>query len=68
MLQDPAQSSALFENRDFLTYEECAEYTRLSLSTIKRLVYAREIPYARVGVRVVFDKQKIRDWLQEKGA
>lgn len=54
---------------EILNYEECAKFTRLSVSTIKRLVYANDIPFTRKGGRVLFVKEKVRNWLlDDKGA
>ena len=51
---------------DLLTVRELAKWLRLSESHIYSLVSKKKIPYNKVGGKVLFDKQKIKNWIEEQ--
>lgn len=59
----------LFDNESrLLTYDDLAEVLKVDQRTLRRWVRRNEIPYVRLGRRVRFFPERIRDWLKEKGA
>ena len=52
--------------RTTLTMRETAEYLGISYWLVNQLVRRREIPYARVGGRVLFRVQALDEYLKEK--
>jgi excisionase family DNA binding protein len=46
----------------FLTIETCASYLGRTEHAVRYLVKTASIPYAKVGGRVQFDKDKIDRW------
>jgi excisionase family DNA binding protein len=52
----------MIEN-DYLTVKELCLWIRLSRSKVYALVTANEVPHIKVGGKILFDKQKIKDWI-----
>lgn len=50
---------------DFLTVKELSKWIKLSESHVYFLVNKRKIPFAKLGGKLLFDKQKIKDWIEE---
>ena len=51
----------------FLTKKELAEYLGLSIFTIDSWVSERrEIPYIKMGKRVMFDLKDVIEWIERK--
>lgn len=48
---------------DFLTVKELSKWIKLSESHIYFLVNKRKIPFAKLGGKLLFDKQKIKEWI-----
>ena len=48
---------------DLLTVRELSKWLRLSESHIYTLVSKKKIPYNKVGGKVLFDKQQIKNWI-----
>ena len=44
---------------------ELADYLNVSISLIRKLVRNKEIPYNRLGVKLLFSKVEIDKWLLE---
>jgi len=42
---------------------ELADYLNVSISLIRKLVRNKEIPYNRLGVKLLFSKVEIDKWL-----
>ena len=54
-------------DQDYLTVKELSKYIKLSESHIYFLVNNKKIPYSKLGGRrILFDKQKIKKWIEEK--
>lgn len=54
-------------NKRFLNKKELAEYLRISVFTIDSWVsQKREIPYIKVGTRVLFDIEDVHAWLESR--
>jgi excisionase family DNA binding protein len=51
---------------DFLTAEEVAEYLRLPLSTVYKLVQDKRIPGFKVGKHWRFRKETIQEWIKKQ--
>ena len=51
---------------EFLTAEEVAEYLRLPLSTVYKLVQDKRLPGFKVGKHWRFRKETIKKWIVEK--
>jgi len=51
---------------DFLTVKELCKWIRLSRSNVYALVSASKIPHAKVGGKILFDKQKIKTWIENQ--
>jgi excisionase family DNA binding protein len=51
---------------DFLTVSECSEWLRLGKSTIYSLVQKNEIPHIKVGGKILFERAKIKIWIDNK--
>ena len=49
---------------DFLTVKELSKWIKLSESHIYFLVNKRKIPFAKLGGKLLFDKQKIKQWIE----
>jgi len=51
---------------DLLTKEDVEAYLRIGRRTLDRLLKAREIPFIKLGRRVLFKKADIDAWLETK--
>jgi len=50
-------------NEHFLTVRELCDWLRLSRSKVYSLVTKNEIPHVKVGSKILFDKEKISNWI-----
>jgi excisionase family DNA binding protein len=53
-------------NSEFLTAEEVAEYLRLPLSTVYKLVQDKRLPGFKVGKHWRFRKDAIQNWIKDQ--
>ena len=53
-------------NTEFLTVEEVAEYLRLPLSTVYKLVQDKQLPGFKVGKHWRFRKEAFQEWIKQK--
>ncbi len=53
-------------NSEFLTADEVAEYLRLPLSTVYKLVQEKRLPGFKVGKHWRFRKETIGQWVKEQ--
>lgn len=44
--------------------KELSSYLNISISLIRKLVRNKDIPYNRIGVKLLFDKNEIDNWLK----
>ncbi|MGB7296810.1 MAG: helix-turn-helix domain-containing protein [Candidatus Aminicenantales bacterium] len=49
-----------------LTKKEMLEYLRISKGTLDKMMRKREIPFHKIGKRVLFKKSDIDRWLESK--
>ena len=49
----------------FLTAPEVAQHLRISLITVRRLTMLKQIPFCRVGRRVLYPIDEIHSWLKQ---
>ena len=53
-------------NKGFINKKELAEYLGLSVFTIDAWVsQRREIPFIKMGKRVMFDMDDVKSWIEE---
>jgi excisionase family DNA binding protein len=52
--------------KSFLTVEEVAELLNVAEKTVRKYVWERSIPYYKIGGHVLFNEQKLLDWIAEK--
>ncbi len=50
--------------KEVMTVKEVSEYLRCSESCIWKLKRELQIPFFRVGKKVLFDKEKINNWIE----
>jgi len=53
-------------NTEFLTAEEVAEYLRLPLSTVYKLVQDKRLPGFKVGKHWRFRRETLQDWIEQQ--
>ena len=53
-------------NAEFLTAEEVADYLRLPLSTVYKLVQDKRLPGFKVGKHWRFRAESIQNWVREQ--
>ena len=46
--------------------KECSSYLNISVSLIRKLIRNKEMPYTRIGVKLLFSKNEIDNWLKNK--
>lgn len=46
--------------------KQLAEYLNVSISLIRKLVKNKDIPYVRLGAKILFSKIEIDKWLLEQ--
>lgn len=56
----------MYFERKNLRYSGAAEYTGLSESYLRRLVYDGKIPFSKIGKAVVFNSQELDRWIDEQ--
>jgi excisionase family DNA binding protein len=49
---------------DFLTVRELAKWLKLSESHIYSLVNKKKVPFFKIGGKLLFDKEKIKNWIE----
>ena len=53
-------------DQDWLDIHGLAEYLKISKETVYRMVYAKQIPFHRLGKLYRFNKTEVTKWLQKK--
>jgi len=51
-------------NSNILDIKQCAEFLNISISLIRKLVRKKEIPFYRIGAKLLFSKSEIENWLK----
>lgn len=49
--------------RPWMSVDEAAEYLRVSRSTVEKLIARKEIPFSRIGSRVLLNRHELDAWL-----
>lgn len=49
-----------------LDVRQLAKYLNISISLVRKLVRNNDIPYNRIGVKLLFSKLEIDKWLKER--
>jgi glycerol-3-phosphate dehydrogenase len=52
----------------YITVKELCDWIRLSRSKVYSLISTKEIPHIKVGGKILFDKEKIQQWISENPA
>jgi excisionase family DNA binding protein len=50
----------------FLTKKELEQYLRISHGTVDKLMKTRQIPFIKVGKKVLFRKADVDRWIESK--
>jgi excisionase family DNA binding protein len=50
----------------YITVKELCEWIRLSRSKVYSLISTKEIPHIKVGGKILFDKEKIQNWIDSQ--
>jgi excisionase family DNA binding protein len=48
-----------------LTISEASELTRLTVKTLYSKVCRREVPFTKLGGKLLFDEDRLRKWIDE---
>jgi excisionase family DNA binding protein len=51
---------------DILNKKQAAQYLKISVPTLDRLMKAKKIPYVKLNGRVLFLREALLDWLKNK--
>ncbi len=54
--------------QEFLTVRELATWLKLSESHVYFMVNKKKIPFAKLGGKLLFDKQKISQWIEDNSS
>jgi excisionase family DNA binding protein len=52
--------------KKYLNVKSASEYLTLAKSTIYTYVHYRQIPFVKIGERIVFEKAKLDSWVKKK--
>ena len=50
---------------DLMDFNDAAIYLKRSVSSLRNLIYRKQIPYTKAGSRVWFIKTELDKWLEE---
>lgn len=53
-------------NQDYITVKELCDWIRLSRSKVYLLVSQSKIPHIKVGGKILFDREKIKIWIENQ--
>ncbi len=51
----------------WLSYDDAAKHTTISEHTLRKLVMRKEIPFKKVGRRVLFSATALDEWVSRNG-
>lgn len=51
---------------NMLDVKELSKYLNISISLIRKLVRNKDIPYNRIGVKLLFSRVEIDNWLKKQ--
>lgn len=51
------------KSMEVLNIKEVADYLHCSVSTIRKLIRENNIPYFRIGSKLLFEKEKVEEWV-----
>jgi excisionase family DNA binding protein len=52
--------------KEYMNVKRAAEYLTLAPSTLYTYIHYKRIPFLKIGERVVFERQKLDDWVNKK--
>jgi len=53
-------------DREVMNKKEAAEFLRISIATLKRLMKEKKIPFSKTNGRVLFLKEDLIKWVENK--
>lgn len=53
------------DETEFMTMEQCSEFTKLPVSHLYKLTHTHSIPFIKRGRKLLFDKARVASWLRE---
>lgn len=53
-------------DKSHMNITETAEYLNVSVSLLRKLVRGRDIPFYRMGYRIMFSKDSLDKWIANK--
>lgn len=56
----------IMADQKYITVRELCELLRLSRSTVYTLISEKKIPHFKLGGKILFDKEKIQNWIDSK--
>ena len=56
-----------FAEKELLTIDEAAEFTRLAKQTLYDYTHRRKVPFLKAGKRLLFRKTELDAWLNAGG-
>ncbi len=54
--------------QSLLNIQDLSDFLKISVSSIYRLTSRKQIPFVKIGSRIVFQPEKIREWLELQSA
>lgn len=60
------QNKKSFRDNKYLSISELSEYLKIPLSTIYQFTSKKEIPYSKIGKRLIFSKEDIDNYVKFK--
>jgi excisionase family DNA binding protein len=51
---------------EFIGIKEAAKYVHLSIPTLYRLVMNKEIPFSKTKRKLLFKKEQLREWIENR--
>ena len=51
---------------EILNIKELSNYLKISVSTIRRMIFKKEIPYFQLSSQYFFDKVRIDNWVNSQ--
>ena len=53
-------------NNNMFDVKQLASYLNISISLVRKLIRKNDIPYNRIGAKLLFQKSEIDNWLKEQ--
>jgi excisionase family DNA binding protein len=50
--------------RKYLTFKQLAEYSSISVPTLRRYILNNKLPYFQIGCSILIDPEEFNDWMK----